>query len=251
MTQFTKDNLLVYIAENEIEMGQKAASDIAQEIMRLSERQEEIRMMFAAAPSQDSTLKALLSYDLPWNRIVAFHMDEYVGISPDEPQSFRNYLTRTIFGKVRLRAVNLIRGDAGDIETERFRYEKLLRERKMDLIVLGIGENGHIAFNDPPDADFNDDKYVKIIRLSERSRQQQVNDGCFFKIDDVPLMALTVTIPVFREADALFCSVPNRRKADAVKRTLKGSISDECPASILRVHGNARLYLDKGSSCLF
>ena len=115
MTQFTKDNLLVHIAENETEMGQKAASDIAQEIMRLSESQEEIRMMFAAAPSQDSTLTALLSYDLPWDRIVAFHMDEYVGISPDEPQSFRNYLTRTIWGKVRLREVNLIRGDAGEL----------------------------------------------------------------------------------------------------------------------------------------
>lgn len=251
MQVLKKDKLNVYIADNTKEMGQKAAADIASEMRRLSLIQDEIRMMFAAAPSQDATIEALLSYsDLPWEKVVAFHMDEYIGISSDQPQSFRNYLSIRLFDKVPFKKVNLIAGDAPDIEKERTRYENLLKERNMDIIILGIGENGHIAFNDPPGVDFNDTEYVRIIKLSEQSRNQQVHDGCFQAIEKVPFDALTVTVPVFISAKALFCSVPNERKAEAVRRTLNEEISPSCPASILKMHPCAFLYLDSGSASL-
>lgn len=206
--------------------------------------------MFAAAPSQDTTLASLVEEDVPWDKIIAFHMDEYIGITDDKPQSFRNYLKRSIFSKIPLKQVNYIKGDAKDPEEESIAYGKLLEEEPLDLIVLGVGENGHIAFNDPPKARFDDELPVRIIRLSEKSRIQQVNDGCFPKLEDVPYNAITVTIPVFLKATLLHCVVPNDRKAKAIKMMIEGPISESCPASILRTHNKAILYLDKESASL-
>ena len=146
--------------------------------------------------------------------------------------------------------MNLIEGDAKDIEGTISRYEGMLQEKPMDMIVLGIGENGHIAFNDPAVADFNDRHLLKIVELDDICRQQQVNDGCFATFDDVPKQALTVTIPAFMRAGVLHCVVPNVRKAKAVKAALQGPVSEKCPASILRTHDDAHLYLDAESASL-
>lgn len=249
MEQRKYDNLNVVIEQTAEEMGKTAALAIAEEIKRLSKEKDTIRMMFAAAPSQNTTLTALKEIEgLPWEKIEAFHMDEYVGIKDDKPQSFRNYLKRWIFDLKPFKAVNLIKGDAADAKKECKEYGELLTSSPLDIIVLGIGENGHIAFNDPPNALFNDPQPTRIIQLSERSRIQQVNDGCFSKIDDVPYMAITVTIPVFSSASSLFCVVPNNRKADAVKKALEEPISEMCPASILRQHSKATLFLDAESA---
>ena len=207
--------------------------------------------MFAAAPSQNTTLEALLDDKrINWTRVNAFHMDEYVGISIDKPQSFRNYLNVHIFSRKPFKSVNLINADGADAEKTASDYAKLLKEKGLDLIVLGIGETGHIAFNDPPDARFDESKLAKVIELGEVSRMQQVHDGCFKTIDEVPKQAITVTIPAFVAASRLHCVVPGPTKSKAVKATLEGPISEACPATVLRRHPNAHLYLDNDSAAL-
>ena len=188
--------------------------------------------------------------DIPWNRVNAFHMDEYIGLPRTAPQGFGNFLMEHIFGKVPFKSVNLIDCETTDPEAECARYTALLQENPVDIIILGIGENGHIAFNDPPVADFADEKLVKIVELDEICRQQQVNDGCFAALELVPKTAMTLTCPVFIRAPQLFCIVPAITKAKAVKRTLEGSICEECPATVLRKHENAVLYLDAASASL-
>lgn len=251
MKQFKKDLLDVLIFENRTLMGEKAAADIAERIKALLETKETINMIFAAAPSQNDVLEALINNpEIEWNRINAFHMDEYVGLSKDAPQGFGNFLRDHIFGKVDFCSVNYIDCTAKDPESECLRYGKLLTENPTDIVIMGIGENGHIAFNDPPVADFKDTKIVKVVELDDICRQQQVNDGCFKQFSDVPTHALTLTVPTLVKAPYLFCIVPAPTKANAVKETLNGTIDEHCPASILRKQENAILYLDEGSSAL-
>lgn len=247
---FQKDKLTVKAFITRKEMGEAAAADIVAAIKKALEKKKEINMIFAAAPSQNDVLKALTESDVEWNRINAYHMDEYMGLDRSAPQSFGNFLTEHIFGKVPFKSVNLINCGVKDAEAECDRYEQLLKENPADIIVLGIGENGHIAFNDPWVADFMDSRLVKTVPLDEVCRQQQVNDGCFAKLEDVPRQAITLTCPVFIQAPQLFCIVPAITKAKAVKRTLQGEINEECPATILRKHENAVLYLDKDSASL-
>lgn len=251
MKQMKVDKLNVVMEETNEKMGATAAAAIAKELIELGKVKDTIRVMFAAAPSQNTTLAALLEENnVPWEKIEAFHMDEYVGISPKQSQSFRNFLNVAIFERKPFKAVHLIPADAPDTKKAAADYEALLREKPLDMVVLGIGENGHIAFNDPPFSKFDDEHYTRIIDMAERSRIQQVNDGCFEKLDDVPKSAITVTIPAFRTAGALHCVVPNSRKAQAVKDTLHGPITESCPASILRTHDNATLYIDADSASL-
>ena len=205
-------------------------------------------MIFAAAPSQNEVLRALVESDVDWSRVNAYHMDEYIHLPPDAPQCFGNFLTGKIFGKVPFKSVNLIDSTAPDAQAECDRYEAILRANPADIIILGIGENGHIAFNDPWVANFKDDRLVRIVALDDVCRQQQVNDGCFATLEEVPKIAMTLTCPVFIRAPQLFCIVPALAKANAVKRTLEGAISEECPATVLRSHGNAVLYLDADSA---
>ncbi len=245
---FKKDSLTVKAFDTRAEMGADAAKDIVAAIEKKLSEKTEINMIFAAAPSQNDVLKSLTESNVEWNRINAYHMDEYIGLSKDAPQSFGNFLTDHIFGKVPFKSVNLIECDAADAEAECARYEKLLRENPADIIIMGIGENGHIAFNDPWVADFNDKKLVKPVPLDEVCRQQQVNDGCFASIDLVPKYAITLTCPVFINAPQLFCIVPAKTKANAVARTVNGEINEECPATVLRNHPCAVLYLDKDSA---
>ena len=250
MKVFQKDSLTVKAMPNRAEMGRIAAADIHDKILELLARKEQLNMIFAAAPSQNDVLEALIGYaDIDWTRINAYHMDEYIGLPADlADKSFGTYLHEHIFGRVPFRSVNLIRATAEDYEAECSRYARLLRENPTDIVVLGIGENGHIAFNDPWIADFQDEKLVKVVPLDEVCRTQQVNDGCFAHIDLVPKHAITLTCPALFAGNHLFCIVPAATKAAAVKRTLEGPISEECPATVLRRHASARLYLDGDSS---
>ena len=251
MKRLKVNKLEVQIYENRTLMGEAAARDIKAKIAELLSQKAEINMIFAAAPSQNDVLKALVEdKDIEWARVNAYHMDEYIGLDKDAPQGFGNFLKEHIFGLVPFKSVNYIDITATDPEKEAERYGKLLDENLTDIVVMGIGENGHIAFNDPPVADFHDKRTVKPVKLDEVCRQQQVNDGCFASIDDVPTHAMTLTVPTLVRAPYLFCIVPVATKAKAVYETLNGSIDEHCPASILRTHDNAILYLDNESSKL-
>ena len=250
MKEFKVDKLTVKVLSNRSEMGEVAASDIVTAIKDALRKKAEINMIFAAAPSQNDVLKVLVESDVEWNRINAFHMDEYIGLNKSAPQGFGNFLMDHIFSKVQFKSVNLIDCSAVDPNAECERYAKMLENYPVDIIILGIGENGHIAFNDPWVADFSDSQKVKTVLLDEVCRQQQVNDGCFSTIDLVPKSAITLTCPVFIEAPQLFCIVPTISKANAVKNTVYGEINENCPATVLRRHPAAVLYLDADSASL-
>ena len=251
MKNFTKDLLKVNIYSSRDEMGAAAAADVKAAILRALGEKDTVNMIFAAAPSQNEVL-ANLAHDkeIPWGRVNAFHMDEYIGLDKNAPQGFGNFLRDHIFGIAPFNSVNYIRIDATDAEAECERYSALLRANPVDIVVLGIGENGHIAFNDPPFADFNDTRLVKPVKLDEVCRNQQVNDGCFATIDDVPTHALTLTVPALMSGKELYCIVPAKTKANAVNATVNGEITDTCPASVLRTHKCATLYLDPDSASL-
>ena len=251
MKTFVKDKLKVNVYENRTLMGEAAAKDIKQRIIGLLSEKAEINMIFAAAPSQNDVLKALVEdKEIEWNRVNAYHMDEYIGLDKNAPQGFGNFLKAHIFGLVPFKSVNYIDITTTNPDSEAERYGKLLLDNPTDIVIMGIGENGHIAFNDPPVANFKDDRVVKPVKLDEICRQQQVNDGCFKSIDDVPTHAMTLTVPTLVKAPYLFCIVPAPTKAKAVYETLNGSIDEHCPASILRLQDNAILYLDDQSSKL-
>jgi len=244
-------NLIVKIFDSRKAMGMQAAKEAASRIKELLRTKNEINMIFAAAPSQNEFLAALIAdREVDWSRINAFHMDEYIGLAPDAPQAFGNFLKDRIFGLVGFKTVNYLNGNADDIEAECERYSDLLKKYPPDIVCMGIGENGHIAFNDPPVADFNDKKLVKPVELDEKCRNQQVHDGCFSSIEKVPTHAITLTVPALMAGEYIFCVVPALTKAEAVMHTVKGEISEKCPASILRTHRNAVLYLDTDSASM-
>lgn len=246
----TIDLLKIKVLETRREMGNLAGKDVVAQIHELLDKQAEVSIIFAAAPSQMELYDALIKSDIEWKRVNAFHMDEYVGLDVDNPQSFRRYLKDHFFDQLNFNSVHLIEGDSSDIKQECLRYEDLLNTFKPDVVCLGIGENCHIAFNDPPVADFNDSVLVKPVILDEACRNQQVNDGCFPTFDDVPKEALTLTIPAIFNAKYLFCVVPGPTKSQAVLHTVKEEISEKFPSTILRKHPNATLYLDRDSAAL-
>ena len=251
MKTLQKDLLTVQIHPTRSQMGQAAAKDIKAKILELLQKKETINMIFAAAPSQNEVLEGLaMDREIPWNRINAFHMDEYIGLPADAPQGFGNFLKAHIFGLADFKSVNYIDISAVDADAECRRYAALLKEYPTDIVVMGIGENGHIAFNDPPVADFNDPVAVKPVPLDEICRNQQVHDGCFASIDQVPTTAITLTVPTLFAGTHLFCIVPAATKAAAVQATLNGPIGEACPATVLRRHPSAVLYLDGDSSRL-
>jgi len=251
MQTYQFDKLIVKKADSRAEMGKTAASDCAEVLRKLLGEKETVSMIFAAAPSQNETLDALIAEPgIDWTRVTAFHMDEYVGLANDHPQSFGTYLREHIFSRLPFGKIHYIRGDAEDSREECARYSALLTENPPDIVCLGIGENGHIAFNDPGVADFNDPALVKPAELDEVCRMQQVHDGCFPGIDDVPTHALTLTVPALANAAYLFCSVPAATKAEAVRRTCREEITENCPATIMRRHSHAILYCDPDSGKL-
>lgn len=248
MREFYVERQLIRVYRTRAEMGRAAGQDIAKTLRRRLRDQPGVRIVFAAAPSQDAMLATLAeSPGIDWARVTALHMDEYVGLDEAAPQRFGNYLTERLFDRVRPGRVELISPN-GDPAAEVERYARLLAAAPIDIVCSGIGENGHIAFNDPGVADFADAKLVKVVALDERSRQQQVNDRCFPRLSDVPTHAVTVTIPALLSASWLFCVVPGASKSAAVRQALSGDVSTRCPASVLRRHPRSTLYLDADSA---
>ena len=239
----TIDNLVIEIHENRTLAGQAAGNHAAAELRRILHEKEEARVIFASAPSQKECLDTLVAATgINWKNVTAFHMDEYIGLPKDSRQRFANNLKENLFDRLNFGAVHLLDSDDPEILCDN--YAKLLSHKPIDMVCLGVGENGHLAFNDPPVADFNDPKVIKIVELDAKCRHQQVNDGCFSTFDAVPKFAVTLTIPVLLSANCLVCTVPGRSKHDAIKRLCEGGISTDCPASILRKHHNCTLYTD-------
>jgi len=241
--------LNVRIFQDRGEMGRAAALDAFERISALLVEKDTVRLIFAAAPSQNEFLAALAEKDIDWTRIEAFHLDEYIGLDADAPQGFGNFLRRAIFDRVSFMKVNFLNGQAAP-ETACAEYTALLAGTEIDIAFLGVGENGHLAFNDPPVADFGDPEVIKAVPLDQICRRQQVNDGCFAKLEDVPTHALTLTIPTLMNCKQLITVVPGKLKANAVKAMLDGPLTTDCPASILKNHPNAVLYLDADSAML-
>lgn len=247
ISEFKAGQLTVKIYPERRAMGNAAATMISARLRHLLEQQEEVNIIFAAAPSQDEMLAALVKEKgIEWSRVNAFHMDEYTGLPADAPQGFGNFLKQRIFGLLPFRSVNYIDGSGS--EAACVKYTCLLQTHPADIVCMGIGENGHLAFNDPPVADFNDPLQVKIVALDEVCRQQQVNDGCFATLEAVPTHAVTLTIPTLLQAPAVFCVVPGTRKAMAVYDTIHQNIQQQYPSTILRNHSGAVLFLDAQSS---
>ena len=242
------ENLPVYIFETRAEMGVKAAEDAAKIINEVIAKNGVANVVFAAAPSQNDLLENLLKQDIDWSKVRGFHQDEYIGISPDEPAGFGLWLRRAIFDKVPFMELHYLLCDADQADAKCAEYTELLTKYPIDLIFLGIGENGHLAFNDPAVADFNDPKMIKVVELDDVCRQQQVNDGCFPTLNDVPKQAMSLTMSFIMSVPHAICVVPTDRKANAVYGATRGPVTTACPASILRQHKSAGLYLDKAAA---
>ncbi len=251
MKTFQKEELQVKIFDTRAEMGRVAAADFAAVVKELLQTKDTIRIIFAAAPSQDDFLAAAVAdKSIDFSRVDAFHMDEYIGLDKDAPQGFGNFLRDRIFAKRTFHSVHYLDGQNPDSEAACESYAAMLNEKPIDIVCMGIGENGHIAFNDPPVADFNDPKTVKVVKLDEVCRIQQVHDGCFRSIDEVPTHALSLTVPALMAAKYRFCVVPAPTKANAAKAMLNDAIDEHCPCTILRRTPGSILYLDADSSAL-
>lgn len=239
----------VCIADSRPELGELAARDISAALRRTLRQKANVRMIFAAAPSQSEMLAALaLEPGIDWQRVTAFHMDEYIDLPVNAPQGFGTWLRAAFFDHVPAGGVNLI--DPGtDPKAACRAYASMLAEAPIDVVLLGIGTNGHLAFNDPP-ADLDDPLAVKVVELDQMCREQQVLDGCFARLDDVPKTAITLTLPTLLGGHELFCCVPGRHKSAAVKLMMESPISGACPATALRTHPRCTVYLDRESASL-
>ena len=248
MREINKDKLIAKIYSGRPELGAAAAEILTAKISELLKTKEYINIIFASAPSQNEFLAELLNKNIEWNRINAFHMDEYIGLHPDASQGFGNFLKDRLFSKVNCREVNYLNGNATDPQDECKRYSDLLINYPTDIVCLGIGENTHLAFNDPHVADFNDPLIVKVVDLDQDCRSQQVNDGCFATIDVVPTHALTITMPALFKSTFAYAIVPGKFKANAIFHTLNSDISELYPSTILRRHDHAVLFIDEDSA---
>lgn len=248
MRQLFKEQLNIKIFKNRADLGAAAAESVSKKIKELLKTKEYVNVVFAAAPSQNEFLAELKEKDIEWNRINAFHMDEYVGLDKDAPQGFGNFLKDRLFGKVSFRTVHYLDGNAEDLSKECERYSGLLKDYPTDIVCAGIGENTHLAFNDPHVADFNDEKMVKVVDLDEECRIQQVNDGCFNSLAEVPTHALTLTMPALFNSGYACVVVPGELKANAIYHTINSEISELYPSTILRRHDHAILFIDENSA---
>jgi glucosamine-6-phosphate deaminase len=229
--------------------GQAAAETVAAGMRKLSAQRDAIGIIFATGASQFETLHALTAIpDLPWHKVHGFHMDEYIGLDANHPASFRRYLREKLTSRVAMAAFHEIDGSASDLEHVRRDYMQKLSAADPQICLLGIGENGHLAFNDPHEADFDDPEPMKIVTLDRACREQQLAEGWFPGFDQVPQQALTLTIPTLLKVPSLVASVPGRRKGASVRRTLRDPISAQCPATILRNHPDVTICLDEESA---
>lgn len=247
--EFSVDRLRVCIYTNKYELG-KAAAELAKKyIYEAIKKRGEAVIILATGASQFEFLDSLVEKQLDWQKVVAFHLDEYVGISEKHPASFRRYLRERILDRVNIGNFYLIEGDKDDVEAEVGRLNLLFRNYKVDVAFTGIGENGHLAFNEPP-ANFQEKCVFKAIELDEISRKQQVGEGWFNFLEEVPKYAITMTVPAILDSKAIICTVPDARKAVAVRKTLTNNVSPNFPASILRTHPEATLFLDSESASM-
>jgi glucosamine-6-phosphate deaminase len=242
-------SLKIEIYPDRATAGAAAARAAANELIRLDGLVEQIGVVFATGASQLATLDALTTIPgLPWNRVVGFHMDEYIGLDESHPASFRRYMREKLTQRVSMRHFYEIDGNAKDNEAFTREYVRALEQADPALCLLGIGENGHLAFNDPAEADFHDPLAMKVVTLDDICREQQVAEGWFRSLEEVPRQALTLTIPALLRIPKLILSVPGSRKAAIVRRTLEEPISTACPSTILRTHPDATIYLDRESA---
>jgi glucosamine-6-phosphate deaminase len=229
--------------------GAAAARVAAGELLRLNGHGKQVGVIFATGASQLDTLDALTSTPgLPWHHVLGFHMDEYIGLDPSHPASFRRYMREKLTQRVPIQHFYEIDGNANNIDAFAREYIQELDRAAPAFCLLGIGENGHLAFNDPAEADFHDPKAMKVVTLDDLCRQQQVAEGWFSSREDVPKRALTLTIPALMRVPKLVVSVPGIRKAAIVRRTLEEPISTRCPSTILRTHPDVTIYLDADSA---
>jgi len=246
----TIENIAVRIFESKRVLGAEAAKDAASVISQAITNRKWARVIVATGNSQLELIEALTSEQVDWSCVEVFHMDEYVGMSETHPASFRRWIKQRLVDRVHPARAHYIAGDAADIDGEMNRYAALLLSKPIDLAFVGFGENGHIAFNDPPVADFQDPQTIKRVTLDEACRRQQFNEGHFPTLEMVPKEAITLTCPALMRAETWICSVPDQRKAKAVQCALEGPISTACPASLVRTHGDAAVYLDQESASL-
>jgi glucosamine-6-phosphate deaminase len=239
----------VHVYANREELGRAAGALVAAHLRKLLAVQPRAVAVFAAAPSQIETLNELVRQPgVDWSRVIAFHLDEYVGMEEGHPNSFRRFLREHLVSRAPLSVFHELRGEAPDPAAECARYAALLRENPPELALIGIGENGHLAFNDPPVADFQDPLDVKLVELDQSCRRQQVHDALFARLEDVPTHALTLTVPAILRVPRIVVVAPGSRKRPAVTAALRGPISTACPASILRTHPDTDLFLDRESA---
>jgi glucosamine-6-phosphate deaminase len=250
LRKFTAGNAHVAIYDSPANAGAAAASSAGRLIQSAIAKQNRARVIGATGNSQIPLADALVEEDINWDAVELFHMDEYAGIDSDHPSSFRYWIRTRLEERVRPATTHYLQADAIDLNAEVNRYSQLLEEEPIDLAFVGFGENGHIAFNDPPEADFNDAAMVKIIALDEDCRRQQAGEGHFSDVDSVPKIAVTITCSGLFRANAWICCVPEKRKAQAVLNALEGPISEACPASLVRRHPNCHVFLDADSASL-
>ncbi|MEX2501307.1 MAG: glucosamine-6-phosphate deaminase [Trueperaceae bacterium] len=243
------ERLPVRVYADEATLGAAAAADMAELLRDAIAQRGEANLILATGNSQLAFLKALReSDDVDWRRVRIFHMDEYVGIDPEHKASFPRFLREHFLDHVDGATFHPISGDPARTAAICAEYEALLREHPADAVALGWGENGHLAFNDPPFAEFADPVWAKAVRLDDVSRQQQVGEGHFASLDEVPTHAITLTIPALLAAKRVLCIVPESRKADAVHACLTEPVSEDRPGSVLRRVDHATLYLDPDSA---
>lgn len=248
MKQFKVGKMNVEIFETESEAGEASAQFVSEKLNNAINFKGYANLILATGASQFAFIEAIQRLDIDWSKITVFHLDEYKGLPAIHPASFRKYLRERILDRVNPKKVYYINGDVENIDKEVSCYEQLLKEHPIDIACIGIGENGHIAFNDPAVADFNDPRLVKIVQLDEDCRRQQLGEGWFPTLEDVPEEAISLTIPAIMNCAVISCMVPDKRKARAVYNTLYSEISTACPATILRNHPNTVLFLDQNSA---
>ena len=251
ITTDRSNSVKVRIHETKVVMGRAAAEHALRVIRSAIEEREQAVIILATGTSQFETLNALIGGEhVDWSRVVLFHLDEYTGVAPDHPASFRRYLTQRFVNRVGpLKEVNFIRGESHDPESECRRVGSLIQDHTVDVALVGIGENGHLAFNDPP-ADFETPEPFIVVKLDETCRRQQLGEGWFESVDDVPRSAVSMSIRQIMKSNTIITSVPDARKAEAVKNALEGEVTPDCPSSILQYHPDCTLYLDNESSAL-
>jgi len=246
----TIDRMQVYIFESKEKLGQRAAEDLAVLLTRLVEKEGKASVILATGNSQSDFFRALRKLKgVPWDKVTLYHMDEYMGMSDQHPASFARYIRENLANSIHPAIFHHIRGDSSDTASELNRYTNLFREFPPDICVMGIGENGHLAFNDPP-ADFETKEVMHLVNLDTRCRTQQVGEGHFPRLDDVPKRAFSLTIHALLNVKDALVVVPEARKAMAVKAALQGPVTADCPASILKTRPNVILYLDRESASL-